>query len=195
MARLMEEDKKKIPDNAELAFKGVIFDVYQWQQEMYDGSFRTFERARRLGGTAVIVVLPNKKLLIVEDEQPSRPRVITFPGGQIDEGELPEVGARRELLEETGYEVDELILWKHSQPVSKLDWDIFMYIGRGARKVQEPNPGPGERITAKEITLDELIALVDDPRFQNVDIALDLVKARYDAKEREKLERIIFGDI
>ena len=28
---------KKIPNNAKRVFKGVIFDVYQWEQEVFDG--------------------------------------------------------------------------------------------------------------------------------------------------------------
>lgn len=42
-----KEKSKKIPDHAELVFKGVLHDVYQWQQEAFDGSFLTFEAIRR----------------------------------------------------------------------------------------------------------------------------------------------------
>lgn len=33
----------KLPPQAKKVFTGQIFDVYQWEQEMYDGSFETFE--------------------------------------------------------------------------------------------------------------------------------------------------------
>jgi hypothetical protein len=34
----------KTPKGAKLAFRGVVFDVYQWKQRMFDGSYQTFER-------------------------------------------------------------------------------------------------------------------------------------------------------
>ncbi len=182
-----------IPEHAKHVFEGVLFDVYQWEQELYDGSTAIFEKLRRRSGTAVIPVLSENTMLITEDEQPGRPMVITFPGGQLDEGETPEAGTLRELKEETGYEADELILWKAHRPFSKMDWTIYTYIARGCRKVTEPDPGPGERIVPREITLDELIALADNPLFQNVDISLDLMKARYDSEERKSLAKRIFG--
>ncbi len=37
----------KIPPNAKRVFKGIIFDVYQWQQKMFDGSKETFEMLKR----------------------------------------------------------------------------------------------------------------------------------------------------
>jgi len=32
----------KIPKDAKLVFKGKIFDVYQWQQKVYDGTTVTY---------------------------------------------------------------------------------------------------------------------------------------------------------
>ena len=52
----MAKIKKIIPDEAEKVFNGVLFDVYQWQQEMYDGSYATFERLRRADTAAVICI-------------------------------------------------------------------------------------------------------------------------------------------
>ena len=186
-------EQQKIPEHATQVFKGVIFDIYQWKQELYDGSVTTFEKAKRQGSAAAIPVLENGKLLIAEDEQPGRATVITFPGGRIDEGETPEEGIHRELLEETGYKAEQMILWKENQPVHKIDWSTYVFIARGCNKIKEPNPGPGERLTLKEITLDELLALADNPRFQNVELALDLIKARYDITARAALEKTIFG--
>ena len=49
--------KNNLPENAKLVFKGIIHDIYQWEQEMFDGSKATFERIRRPDTTAVIAVV------------------------------------------------------------------------------------------------------------------------------------------
>ncbi|MBU2103829.1 NUDIX hydrolase [Patescibacteria group bacterium] len=185
--------RQPLPEDAKCVFSGILFDVYQWEQELFDGSTTTFEKLKRQDSSVVIPVLDDGTLLLAEDEQPGRLPVLTFPGGQGEKGEDPEVLARRELLEETGYEAGELVLWKAIQPSSKTEWAIYIYIARNCKKVQEPELDPGERIILKPVTLDELIDLAEDPAFQNMEIVLDLVKARYDEKERKQLEKTLFG--
>ncbi len=182
-----------LPEHATQVFKGVIFEVYQWQQELFDGSFATFEKLRRNDSSVVIPVLANGKILITEDEQPGRDLVLTFPGGEGEQGESPEDAARRELLEETGYAPGVLVHVRSSQPSSKIAWTIHTFVARGCHKIAEPALDGGERISAREVTLDELIGLADDPRFQNRELQIPLIKARYDTEVRRALEELLFG--
>ncbi len=182
-----------MPADAKLVFKGQLFDVYQWQQELYDGSTATFEKLVRRDSATVIPVLENGKLLLVEDEQPGTARVLTFPGGQGEADEAPEEVARRELLEETGYQADELTLWNVVQPSTKVEWAVYTFIARGCTKVEEPKLDPGERITLREISFEDLLELSDDENFQNPPLAFALLKARYDEAAREDLCKVIFG--
>lgn len=183
--------RQPLPPHAALVFKGILFDVYQWEQELFDGSTATFEKLKRHDSAVVIPVLEDGRLLLTQDEQPGRNSVLTFPGGQGEEGEDPESVARRELLEETGYEAESLTLWHAAQPSSKIEWTIFTYIARGCKKVQEPKLDGGERITLTPVTLDELIALADNPLFQNKEMVIDLVKARYDRDVRAEWEKLL----
>lgn len=52
----------KIPEDAKLVFKGVIFDVYQWEQEMFDGTYETFEAIKRVGTVQIIPTIGDKAL-------------------------------------------------------------------------------------------------------------------------------------
>ena len=63
--------KTTIPDTATKDFSGVFFDIYQWQQELYDGSFKTFERAKRPDSASMVAVTPDKKIIVTEQEQPA----------------------------------------------------------------------------------------------------------------------------
>lgn len=185
--------RQPLPEDAKRVFSGVLFDVYQWEQKLFDGKTTTFEKLKRNDSAVVIPVLEDGTLLLEEDEQPGRNTVLTFPGGQGEEGEDPETVARRELLEETGYTADTLTLWHAAQPSSKIEWAIYTYIAKGCRKVAEPALDGGERITLRAVTLDELIELADDPIFQNKEMVIDLVKARYDKEVRASLEKLLFG--
>src|SRR3989344_2189761 len=108
--------KSIIPESAKKVFEGNIFDVYQWEQELYDGTKGVFEKISRPDTAVVIPILPDGKILLVEDSQPDRKMVLSAPSGRVEEGETPEETARRELLEETGYEVKELIPFFTFQP-------------------------------------------------------------------------------
>lgn len=185
--------KQPIPPHAEKVFTGIVYDVYHWEQELFDGSTRTFEKLKRNDSAFVIPVLENGNILIVEDAQPGRDTVLTFPGGQTEPGEDPETGVRRELREETGLGGGELTLWKATQTMSKVDWVIYAFIGRGLTKIAEPDNSPGERIVQKEISFDEFLLLADDPRFQNLEIVPDLIRAQYDTEKREALKKLIYG--
>ena len=187
------EGRQPLPDHAKKVFSGILFDVYQWEQELFDGSTATFEKLKRPDSAFVVPVLENGNLLIAEDVQPGRDTVLTFPGGQIDAGEDPEAGVLRELLEETGHAATSIEFWKANNAFSKVDWAVYVFIARGVHWVQDVVQDPGEHITIKEITFDDLFTLPDDPRFQSVEILRELIEGRYDEEKRAALYNKIYG--
>lgn len=153
--------KSIIPKHAKKVFEGVIFDVYQWEQELFDGSTAIYEKLMRPDTMIIFPILEDGRILLIEDSQPGEKTDLTAPAGKVDEGETPEETAQRELREETGYEPETVELWYSLQPHSKIDWFQYIFIGRNCRKVCEPECEPGERIELKPITFDELIAHVE----------------------------------
>ena len=133
------KSKQPIPDNAKRVFKGVIFDTYQWEQKMYDGSRVMFEKLKRPDTVVVFPVLSDGRIILTEQEQPGKEPFIGATGGRVDEGEDILEAAKRELLEESGYEAEEFILWDAQHPTSKVDWVVYTFIAKGLKKVEEPN--------------------------------------------------------
>lgn len=180
-----------IPEHAKCVFKGVMFDVYQWEQELYNGTTTTFEKLKRADTVVVYPVLPDGRILLAEQEQPGKESFISAAGGRVDEGEEVFDAAKRELLEETGYEADEWILWKTVQPGSKIDWTIYSFIAKGLRKVADLNLDGGEKITPKPVTFEEFLEMGTNDRFGEKEIVPELLLAKIDS-EKEKEIRELF---
>lgn len=79
--------------------------------ELPDGNLATRATlyAENANAAGVIAITPDKKIIVGRQFRPGPERMmIELPGGYVDEGEEPEVAARRELLEETGYASDKM---------------------------------------------------------------------------------------
>lgn len=185
--------KSSLPPHAKRVFEGEIFDIYQWEQELYDGSKAVFEKAVRPDTAAVIPVLPDGSVLLIEDSQPHRDTVLTVPTGKVDAGEQPEQTARRELLEETGYVVDSLELLTERQITGKVDWIIYTFIGRGAKKIREAEPEPGERIVPRIVPPEEFLSLAASEKMLRMDTAELFLEATADPRKMDALRKRLFG--
>src|SRR3989338_9450986 len=121
--------RKGIPSNAKLAFKGVIFEVWQWEQEMFDGTTQIFERVWRFP-TVEIIATVGDKILIEEQDQPDYKNSITLVSGRADQSDDVLKEAKRELMEETGCESDEWsLLLKHTGETKVLR-EVYYFIAR-----------------------------------------------------------------
>jgi ADP-ribose pyrophosphatase len=161
MKQIVPLEASLIPDNAICAFKGEIFDVYQWQQELFDGSTATFEKLRR-PDTVEVICLVEDKIIVVKDEQPSRPAKLSFPGGRVNRNEDIGAAAKREVIEETGYEFKQWRLVKVWQPYVKITWFIYVFIAWDGKKTMTQHLDAGEKITVDLVEFDLLKQMAAD---------------------------------
>lgn len=88
---------------------------------------------------------------------------LELPAGVIEPHEAPEEAARRELLEETGYESND---WVRIQSVStepaRHTTTAHFYCARGARLTQAPTPEESEILEVVKVPLAELSRLATD---------------------------------
>src|SRR3989338_266531 len=186
----------EIPPQAKQVFKGQIFDVYQWEQEMYDGTKEIFEKLRRSYTVEIIVTTPEGKIMVQRQHQPdSEKAFLSLVGGRIEEGEEPLEAAQREMLEETGFISQH---WKHLETYdgsNKVDWKNFIYTARNCYKTSEQHLDPGERIEVLFVTFDEIIELVDSHRLNRMceTIREKCIRAKYHQPSREALYQMIYG--
>lgn len=183
----------KIPPEAKRVFKGVIFDVYHWQQTMFDGSIQTFEMLKRPDTVQVIAVMDDN-IVIAKEEQSgvSGGPYLTLFGGRIDEGEEPLAAAQRELQEEAGFISDDWELWTTEEPAHKIEWTVYTFIARNCKKTKNQTLDAGEKITLYELSFDEFVKSAADPSFRNLGITAELLKLNLDPERLEEFKQKLF---
>lgn len=86
---------------------------------------------------------------------------LEIPGGMVDPGEEPLAAARRELLEETGYEAEH---WEHLGVVDPnpaiMSNRCTTWLARGLRWVEEPRGDGDEEIVVESAPLESIGDLV-----------------------------------
>jgi ADP-ribose diphosphatase len=180
----------KVPDQAKRVFKGEIFDVYQWPQQMYDDSTETFEMLKRSDTVVMVAVSENGRIVLVDEEQPTQKRERSLPTGRVEAGEEPLVAAMRELAEETGYTSEQWELWRSYQPHSKIEWTVWYFVARGARKTTTQKLDAGEKIEVHDVSIPEFLNMLSrgEPALNQftADIMREII-----AGKRAELERFL----
>jgi len=193
MAIERPESKQPIPPEAVRVFKGEIFGVYQWQQKLFDGTTATFEKLKRADTAVVIPVTREGSIILTLQEQPGKPAFLGCAGGRLEEGEDPLAAGRRELLEETGYEAEELVLWHATQPVSKIDWAVYTFIARNCSKVSDQKLDAGEKIALQLVSFDEFFRIAtEEDSFMETEATVQLLRAKGDQAKMAELKKL-FG--
>jgi len=145
---------------------------------MFDGSTSTFEMLQRADTVTIIAITEDKKILIQEQTQPGRTPFLSLPGGRVDQNELPLSAAKRELMEESGYQSDDWELYLSDVPLHKIDWMLYVYIARGCVKTQIQKLDAGEKINNMIVDFDEFIALSEKPENRSSDVSNHIMLLR-----------------
>lgn len=165
---VLPPNARLVPENAKLVFKGMIYDVYHWQQEMFDGTFETFEMLKRPDTVRVIAIKDNQ-IVMLDQEQPGHGPFFDFPGGRHDfEGETELEAIKRETLEETGMTFKTWKLLDVIQPAGKIDYFIYTFLATDFESQGPQDLGSGEKITVTTISFDELKQLATNPKSRNL---------------------------
>ncbi len=127
-----------------------------------EGRWEYCERVSEMGAVMIFAVTPEQRVLLVEEFRPPiGRRCLCFPAGLSgDEGpESEPEAARRELLEETGYEAAEMrYLFTGPSSPGLTSECVSFYLATGLRRVGAGGGVENEAITVREAPLAEIDA-------------------------------------
>ena len=123
------------------------------------GSWEYAERTHAGSAVIVIAITPENKLLFVEQFRvPIQQRTIEMPAGlvgDLGEDDTMEDAARRELLEETGWQAQEVKLLMVGPSSAGMSTEMIGFArARGLVKVHDGGGDDSEDITVHEVPLD-----------------------------------------
>ncbi len=183
---------EKLPPKAKLVFKGSIYEVWQWQQKMFDGTTQTYERLIRPDAVEIIASVGDK---IIVEEQEQSGRAVSFyslPGGRADGGGTPLEEAKREFREETGYVSDDWELWQTIVPNNKTLWSIYYFFARNCRLAGPQKLDGGEKISVKLLSFEDFLLLSDSPRLRGSEIMKMMLRMRLHPELKEDFRKKLF---
>jgi ADP-ribose pyrophosphatase len=91
----------------------------------------------------------------------SRKVTLEIPGGLVDPEDTPEKAAARELLEETGYQAEELVKIGVVNPNPALfNNRCYTFVARNAQKIGQPMPDQTEDIEVVLIPVSDISELI-----------------------------------
>lgn len=152
--------------SGELVFDGKLLKVRRDVVQLPDGSQATREYIRHPGAVAIVPLFEDGRVLLERQfRYPHRREFIEVPAGKLETGEPPLDTAKRELLEETGYEASE---WRRlgtmHTAIAYTDEAIALFACRNVRKTSEPKLDSGEFVDTMIVAFDEAIDMVRNGR-------------------------------
>jgi len=134
------------PVKTEVAFTTPWFEVLGKTMQPGEAPYYSL----RLPDYVVVVAITEEgRLLLVRQYRPAVERyTLELPSGLTDPGESPAETARRELIEETGYEADVEVLGPLFVDTGRLSNQQWNCLAAGARPVAAHTPEPGIEVVS-----------------------------------------------
>ena len=143
------------------AFDGKLIRVRVDQVRLPNGNVRSREVAEHPGAVGILPVLDDGRVVLVRQFRYAVGRsLLEIPAGTREAAEAPEVTARRELIEETGYRAGSLeFLLRFYVSPGWADEELHIYVARELT-LGEAKPEDDESLSLRVIGPEEIAPLI-----------------------------------
>jgi ADP-ribose pyrophosphatase len=145
--------------SSKIAYRSLWMVVFEDQVKKSDGMIGMFNRVDVRNSSIIIPLFKDGSILMVENyRHGARTNLLELPGGLIDADEEPQVAAKRELLEETGYQCSTIkyINWTYTWP-GRTTQKNFVFLAKGLKKIRKPNLEEFEYSKIRKLTRETII--------------------------------------
>ena len=146
---------------SEQVYQGRAISLRRELVELPSGKRFYREVVEHSGASAIIPVTPDGKIVLVRQyRHPVGDYILEIPAGTLKPGEDPEICARRELEEETGYIADEFIHLLTIYPCPGYSSErLYIYLARGLRKGSQ-SLEIDEDLSVVELSIEEALEAI-----------------------------------
>jgi ADP-ribose pyrophosphatase len=156
----MAQQRTKVV-SSETVFKGSVFDVRRDEIIEPDGLRATREIVTHSGSVVVMPVFPNGDVLLVRQFRYAAGEYLwELVAGRKEPNESAREGARRELLEESGYKAGRIRLLIEVIPTPGFLTETMAIFAAEGLKPGPAQPEGDEHITARRFSPKELLAMI-----------------------------------
>lgn len=156
------------PLTEDVMWEGRIFNVNRLRVKLPDGREALRDVVRHPGAVAIVALTDDGRICLVRQYRTALGRVtVEIPAGKLDPGEDPLTCAKRELLEETGMQANQMaFLTTIATSDGFTDELIHIYMATGLSFASSA-PDDDEFINVDLVPLSELIDAVLDGRIED----------------------------
>lgn len=137
------------------------------EEKTVNGLKSPYYALKLLDYVSILAIDTESRVLLVRQFRPAvNEDTLELPSGHVEEGERPEEAARRELLEETGYEAKSLELLGILNPdVGRLSNKLWCFFAPNVSKRKDIAAEEG--IELRRSSVDQLMNLIQEGKFSH----------------------------
>lgn len=148
-----------------------------------DGSSRRVEEITKRGvpGDAAVIIpittLGNVVMVVQSRPNTKETVSVELPAGMVDPGEDYQTTAVREMLEETGYEAENVyeLEW-HYQDQGCSGAIIKTFVAEGCKKKQDVRLDDGERLTYVEMSFEDILEMIKNREISDANTKIAMLE-------------------
>ena len=170
---------------SKIVFQGQLLEIYRDKVLLPNGEAGIREWIDHPGAVCCIPILPSGKIALIKQYRYAvKKEMIELPAGKLDNKEIPEACALRELEEEIGYKAETLTLLTSIHPaIGFVNENMWLYLAENLVKT-ESNLDNDEFLDLIPTKLEDAVEMVWSGKITDVKTIIGLLWAQRIFKTR-----------
>lgn len=160
-------------------FRGRVFSVDQDTVRLSDGEICPRDVVVHRGGVGIVPVTDDGEVLMVRQFRYAvGEELLEIPAGKIEDGEMPEECAKRELSEETGCTAGRWVDLGRMYPTPGYCGEVLHIFLATDLTFGEMHPDEGELLSVSRVPLETLYRMIAENRLPDAKSVFGILKTR-----------------